>query len=176
MKSLKVLLPLFAFLAAIAVPANAAYYYVGSWSLNDPKGPAFGDNAPNGPLAYTGLEAAAFLFGGSASDYAISTVGEDASLIDYMAWYNVLGYDFSGVKFAQDYSNKYLGLYYGPTENFATGVTTNYASALVDDNLNTEINYAFRWRDGQTAVPDAVSTLLVSAASLGLLVAARRRR
>lgn len=67
------------------------FVYVGSWNVPNGEAPRWTDDPPNGPLAYTGQEAAALLFGGSAGDYAISTAGSDVALIDNQAWYDVIG-------------------------------------------------------------------------------------
>jgi len=102
-------------LAASAVQA-ASYTYVGSWQVYDAKAPVWSSTDGVGNLAYTGQEAAALLFGGSAADYAISTVGDGAADIDFMAWYDVIG--VGGNKFSQDYDHKYLGQYYGPVNGY----------------------------------------------------------
>jgi hypothetical protein len=127
-----------------ATPANALTY-VGSWEVGQSGAPIWSDGqfSPNGPLAYTGQEAAALLFGGIASDYRISTVPDIASIND-SAWYSVWG--ARGQIFADDYVSKYLGQYYGPQSG---GDGT--ASAYVIDNCGPMFvpgacgtNYAFR--------------------------------
>jgi len=79
-------------LAAFAAPAtaNAALVYVGSWDVSS--GPSWSGSPPNGPLAYTGQEAAALLFGGNASDYQISTIDNLVANINNKAWYDTIGY------------------------------------------------------------------------------------
>ncbi len=57
--------------------ANAALTFVGAWQVD--QGPTWFGSPPDGPLAYTGQEAAALLFGGNASDYSISTVSNQAN-------------------------------------------------------------------------------------------------
>lgn len=67
--------------AATSTSATAAtYVYVGSWHVGD--GPDFRDNPPT----YTGQEAAVLLFGGVAGDYAISTIDNQVSDINHMAF------------------------------------------------------------------------------------------
>lgn len=124
--------------------AHAGLMFVGFWDVADPNAPIWSDSSPDGPLAFTSQEAAAFLFGGSAADYTISTVDDTAANINFMAWYDVIG--FGGSVFAQDYSNKYLGQFYGPTNSFDSGNLNNSASAFVRDNLTqgVERNYAFK--------------------------------
>ena len=74
---------------AVTIPfagsANAALMFVGYWDVADTNAPIWSDTPPDGPLAYTGQEAAAFLFGGSASEYSISTVDETVVNINNMA-------------------------------------------------------------------------------------------
>lgn len=155
-----------------ASSANAALIYVGFWDVADPSAPIWSDPPPTGPLAYTGQEAAALLFGGSAAEYSISTIDDSVANINNMAWYDVIG--FGGHIFAEDYSNKYLGQYYGPTAGFNTLDLSNSASAFVRDNLTqgVERNYAFR-DDGITVPePSVVSMLLLGLA--GFVVARRR--
>jgi hypothetical protein len=164
-------------LAAFAVPAaaNAAAVFVGSWDVYN--GPSWSNSPPNGPLAYTGQEAAALLFGGSASDYAISTVDNTVANINNKAWYDVIG--VGGNIFAENYSNKYLGQFYGPTSgyNCCGGAYTNInaASAYVQDNLQgaNAINFAFRIDRGGVPEPAAWAMML---AGFGLVGSAMRRR
>jgi hypothetical protein len=127
---------------AAAAPAHAVTYtYVGLWEVY--QGPSW-SAPPNGPLAYTGQEAAAFLFGGSAANYAISTNGTSPGLINFEAWYSIIGYP-NGTAFAENYSNKYLSLYYGPSSGYPLGDPTAPASAYVNDNAigSSYTNYAF---------------------------------
>lgn len=139
--------------AAMATQA-ATYTFVGSWEVE--QGPNWYDGAPEGQLAYTGLEAAALLFGGAASDYAISTIGADVNAIDFQAWYDVIGVGPN--KFAQDYNKKYLGQYYGPISGYPTDVNLSPASTYIRDNTAGShlTNYAFR----VTAVPEPESYAL----------------
>jgi hypothetical protein len=158
----------FAIAALTASAASAtSYVYVGSWSPYNAAAPNWGDQ----PLAYTGQEAAALLFGGSAGDYAISTVDSSVANINNSAWYDVIG--VGGNVFAQDYNNKYLGLYYGPVSGYnccgAAYKDINAASAFVRDNFVTSVNYAFR------AVPEP-ATWGMMIVGFGLVGAGMRRR
>ena len=154
--------------------ASAALMFVGYWDVADSNAPIWSDNSPDGPLAYTGREAAALVFGGSASDYSISTVDDTVANIDNMSWYNILG--FGGAIFAQDYSNKYLGQYYGPTLTFIPGDIGNSASAFVRDGLTqgVERNYAFK-DDGITVPEPSVLSMLLLGFS-GFAFARRRSK
>jgi hypothetical protein len=162
---------------AVALPfassANAALMYVGYWDVADTNAPLWDDNSPDGPLAYTGQEAAALVFGGSASGYSISTVDDTVANIDNMSWYNVLGF-VGGVVFAEDYSRKYLGQYYGPTLTFSPGNSDNSASAFVRDSLTqgVERNYAFKDDGSSVPEPSVLSMFLLGLSGFWM---ARRR-
>ncbi len=155
-----------------ATSSHAALMFVGYWDVADPNAPIWSDTPPDGPLAYTAQEAAALLFGGSAADYTISTVDDTVANINRMGWYDVIG--FGGSIFAQDYSNKHLGQYYGPTSGFNVGDINNSASAFVRDNLTqgVERNYAFVDDGVVVPEPSALSLLLLG---LGVFVLSRRR-
>jgi hypothetical protein len=125
----------------IASQANASLIFVGQWEVDD--GPSWGSK----PLAHTGQEAAALIFGGMASDYSISTLGMDALAIDNMAWYSVLGLT-DGHKFAENFvasgSNQSPSYYFSGAA-FNSGDFNEAASAYVDDNAigPQYTNYAF---------------------------------
>ncbi|HJS45085.1 MAG TPA: PEP-CTERM sorting domain-containing protein [Rhizomicrobium sp.] len=163
------------FLAALAaasviltVPAaEAAPIFVGSWTVD--QGPHWSTQ----PLAYTGQEAAALLFGGLASDYAISTIDNNPGTINFEAWYSILGIG-GGTQFAQNYvapaSSQAPGFYYsGASYPF---LATDAASAYVDDNAigAKYTNFAFRITD----VPEPLTLSLFGVGAMG--VAAMRRR
>tara|TARA_R110002049_G_scaffold240085_3_gene413404 strand:+ start:749 stop:1285 length:537 start_codon:yes stop_codon:yes gene_type:complete len=152
--------------------ANAGLIFVGSWSVYHSGAPTWSSAPPNGPPAYSGQEAAALLFGGSAADYSISTIDDTVANINNMAWYDVIG--TGGQVFAEDYSNKYLGQYYGPTSSFVPGEIGNAASAYVRDNLSAEnaINYAFIYEAPTIPEPAVLSLLFPGLAG----IAAFRRR
>jgi hypothetical protein len=65
--------------------ASAQFTYVGSWLVED--GPPW----PTVPLQYSGQSAAALLFGGAASGYAISTVDNNPLNVNHLAWYSTWG-------------------------------------------------------------------------------------
>lgn len=165
---------LFATVAAcsMATVANAAPVFVGSWDVYSASAPSWSDPAfgANGPLAYTGQEAAALLFGGVASDYVISTVGASVATINNSAWYDQIG--IGGGIFAQDYTNKYLGQFYGPSNNTISGA----ASAYVRDNLNGRgaINYAFRVTVAAVPEPATWAMLVLGFGVLGGAMRSRR--
>lgn len=155
-------------LLLITSHANAALMFVGQWQVDD--GPSWGSH----PLASTGQAVAALLFGGSASDYSISTLGADALTVDNMAWYSILGLD-GGHKFAQDYvapgSTQAPGYYYSGG-SFNSGDASEAASAYVNDNAigARYTNYAFI-----ETVPAPATFALFCTALLGLGWSSRRR-
>lgn len=169
----------FAMAAAAAVAttgtANAALTYVGSWEVD--QGPSWYSAPPDGPLAYTGQEAAALLFGGSAADYVISTVDADPADANGMAWYSVIGYvgnqGNGGSILADNYSSKYLGQYYGPTSGYPYEDPNAAASAYVSDNArgSTFINYAFT-----TGIPEPATWTMMLVGIFGLGAALRARK
>lgn len=66
---------------AISGAANAATYtYVGNWHVGD--GPAWATN----PAVLNAQETAALLFGGTAADYAISTIDNNPLNINFMSF------------------------------------------------------------------------------------------
>lgn len=172
----KFLAAIFAVSAFIAVQATPVF--VGSWSVYNNAAPQWSDPTPGGtgPLAYTGQEAAALLFGGVASDYYISTVSDLVADINNQAWYDVIGYGLR--EDSESYNQKYLGLYYGPTSGYGNGTfDTNAASAFVRDNLSSfdGLNYAFRVT-GNNNVPDTGATVALFGAGMLALVTLRRKR
>lgn len=156
-----------------SLPAQAATIFAGSWRVD--QGPNWASSPPNGPLAHTGQEAAALLFGGNASDYAISTVDALVGNINNSAWYSVIGLSGAALR-AENYSSKYLGQFYGPTSGYASQDPNAAASAYVADNARGAqfMNYAFRV-DNAPAVPEP-ATWMMMLVGFGALGAAMRRR
>lgn len=159
---------------SMAGAADAAPVFVGNWDVYNDAAPRWSDPAfaPNGPLAYTGQEAAALLFGGVAADYVISTVDASVSNINNSAWYDQIG--IGGGIFSQSYNNKYLGQYYGPQSNTIPG----FASAFVRDGLRGEgaINYAFRVTAGVVPEPATWAMLVLGFGVLGGALRSQRKR
>jgi len=116
------------FSGAIIDPEAIAY--IGSWNVAD--GPNWSVNPPT----YTGQDAAALLFGGSAGDYRISTAGTDIATITDTAWYNRYGGNPANfTENASDFSVDTLGAGYN---------TQSDSSAYVGDHTGTPTyNYAF---------------------------------
>src|SRR5688572_6549717 len=84
-------------LAVSGTVAIAAPVFVGSFEVDD--GPFWTTNPP----VFSGREAAALLFGGVPTDYAISTVDNNPANINNMAWYSGWGVP-GGTQFGEDFS------------------------------------------------------------------------
>jgi len=145
-----------------AAPALAGPIFVGSWTVD--QGPWWADV----PAAYSGQDAAALLFGGSASDYVISTVDDQVADIDHLAWVSTWGGACGGTfpcgsQVAENFVLSTGGLYadFGDT------------SAYVQDWAIGEgyRNYAFR----MSAAPEPASWALMLG-GFGMVGSAMRRR
>ncbi|WP_404333834.1 autotransporter-associated beta strand repeat-containing protein [Sphingomonas sp. MMS12-HWE2-04] len=129
---------------------NGVTQYVGSWAVGS--GSAWSTN----PVVYSGREAAALLFGGNASDYAISTVSNAGADIDFKAW----GSGFAGFNtqapVAQDYKNDAGAPGYGSTQDFST---------YVSDRNRDKVNYAFLYTPAGALTKSGAGTLILGGAN-----------
>jgi hypothetical protein len=149
---------------SIATAADAAIIFVGSWRVD--QGPSWLDAPP----AYSGQQAAALLFGGVASDYAISTIDSNPANIDNLAWVSVwLAVSFPdcdgfpcGRKVSESAVTSTAGFFANPGDE----------SAFVNDwAIGPDYtNYAFR-----NVVPEPASWAMLIA-GFGLAGAVMRRR
>jgi hypothetical protein len=156
MKASKWILPL---VLLLVTPAFATTYtLVGSWEVD--QGPRW----TTVPAAYTGQEAAALLFGGTASDYLISVDSSvDPSTITDTNWVSIWGIGSSLVP--QDYIVSTGGLYASP------GDTSAYVSDWALGSSFT--NYA--WQADVSPVPEPSSLLLLGSGLLGFAGMLRRK-
>lgn len=143
--------------------ANAAIY-VGSYAVFD--GPYWEDNPP----VYSAREAAAFIFGGAPTDYAISIDPSlDESSITYTGWYDGWG-EHDGMIFNQDYKLD-TG---NPGYNDPAGGPAR--SAYVRDGLfDTDTYRNYVWREQLTAAPEPISCLVWGGLIFAAACANRRR-
>lgn len=148
--------------AALACASVAnAFVFVGSYEVND--GPHWTTN----PMVYSAQEAAALLFGGSPSDYAISIRSD---LITFTGWYDGWG-EHTGMEFAHDYKLD-LG---APGYDDPGGMGTARSAWVADGLSNAFVNYVWRVEDID-AVPDVGSTLSLLGLSILAMACYRRRR
>lgn len=147
----------------LSAAAEATPVYVGSWDLYS--GQPWGSmTAP----ATTAQQVAAELFGGNASDYAISTVGIDPNAINHMAWLDQI---YIGVgQFAENYL-------VDSNNNGYYDVRGDTSARVVDNGCcNQYINFAFRIDNTQTPVPEPLTLGLLSTGLLGLAYGRRKQR
>ena len=111
--------------AALAIPS---YVYVGYWDVYS------GPDWQTAPPTYTGQQAAALLFGGSYSDYAISTVDATVANINHMAWVDIYGVGFANP------ANNIVAENYAVDTSSAGYDQTGDTSAYVQDNGSTIIS------------------------------------
>src|SRR5262249_55606727 len=92
----------------------------------------------------------------------------------HMAWYSVIGL-IGGHSFADNYSNKYLGQFYGPTVGFPDQDINAAASSYVWDNASGAdfTNFAFRISD----VPEPATwiMLILGFGAVGTMLRQARR-
>lgn len=145
---------------AIALLAGTAgaQTFVGSFQTDD------GPNWTTNPPVLSGIEAAALIFGGSPSDYRVSTNPSlDPNTITDTAWYTIIGIA-GGHEFASNFSQDLGGPGYG-----APGwVPNDDISTYVDDNAIGPDFTNYVWL---VPAPSGVALL-----GMGGLLAARRRR
>jgi hypothetical protein len=167
---IKALLFTAAVLAGVALPgvANAVtYVYAGSWQVDQ------GPNWTTVPTAYTGQEAAAFLFGGVASDYAISSIDNNFANINNQNWVSTWGGACSsnfpcGTLAAENFKISTGGLY----QNI--GDTSAYADDWAIGSQYT--NFAFKALVGAVPEPATWSMMILGFGLVGASLRSRRNQ
>lgn len=152
-----------ALLATPMLASATTYTFVGSWTVD--QGPNWWDN----PAVYSGQEAAALLFGGVASDYAISI---DANSITHTAWYDGWGVHSGTVAdnvFAENFHFDTGGSGY----NSAPGTGSAYSAYVHDGIYGAQFtNYAYRINP----VPEPETYALMGLGLAAVAVARMRRK
>ena len=179
MKSLisKITICLFLLCSLTAGSAFAiTYQYVGSWFVDD--GPLWNTRA-NGVYTtpvLSGVEAAAYIFGGDAASYVTSTVSSSVDDINFSAWMDGWAdnrtYGLSGNPAAMDLHIDVDGdgLYAIPS-----GFGNAYSAYVSDHSVHLE-NYAFLIiNDDVAPVPEPSTIILLGSGLLGLGLYGRKR-
>lgn len=148
--------------------ADAALIFKGSWRVTD--GLA-GDTTPR-----SAQEAAAKLFGGSASDYTISTAGKNVGDIDFQAHYVLFGLG-EGVTSVTDQDAKDIAGFDISAYAFDQKLADKVAAALLlDPPEQLYMNYAFIEADTTGHIPEPATWALLIGGFGATGVALRRRR
>lgn len=143
----------------LVTSASATPVFVGSWTVD--QGPSWNIS----PAAYTGQEAAALLFGGTASDYVISTIDNLVADINRKAWVSTWGGACAGnfpcgTEVADNYGANTGGFYLNP------GDTSAY---VADWAIGRQfVNYAFLADRNDVPEPTTVALLALGLAGLAL--------
>lgn len=156
---------------------KADYVYVGSWDLATIDGGYGNSGNPflwsKNPQVYSGVGAAAMLFGGAASDYVISTADSDPAHINRLAFVDGYGdssYLMSPASDTYSLSSRSDGGY-DQYPSFSAYVV-DHAPGMAPYHF---VNYAFR-EEATAAVPEPSSHVLMAMAFCGIGIARRQKR
>ncbi len=168
-------------MAAVSASAASAtiYTFVGSWLVGD--GPVWTSN----PSVYSGQDAAAFLFGGAAGDYAISTIDNDPLNIDHLAFLDGWGdTQYLSNPQSESYSltngTGYNDPYGGPSysayvlDHTCFNRYGNGGAACEGDGTQYR-NYAFRADGGAVPEPATWGLMILGFGLSGVALRSRRR-
>nr|WP_310497919.1 PEPxxWA-CTERM sorting domain-containing protein [Sandarakinorhabdus sp.] len=170
---LKTLLLSATFALASANAAQAAtYVYVGSWHVG--QGPVWTSN----PAVYTGQQAAALLFGGTAAQYAISTIDSNVANINFSSFVDGYGdSQFLTTAVSHSFSLQTGTGYDGPPSysayvlDHSCGIRYSNPEASCDGQPG--LNFAFRLVSGAVPEPASWALMMVGFGAVGSVM--RRR-
>ncbi len=154
--------------ALVFASVSQAAVFVGSYAVFD--GPSW----PTNPPVYSGREAAALIFGGLFTDYAISIdPSMDPNTITNTAWYDGWG-EHQGMIFHEDYKLD-VG---NPGYNDPQGLNTARSAYVQDGLFDTQAfrNYVWRVDREPGRVPEPASIAVWSILAAGAACVAYRRR
>ncbi|MCG2633003.1 PEP-CTERM sorting domain-containing protein [Bradyrhizobium sp. WYCCWR 13023] len=186
MRFQRIFAAVFALLGLVTSANAATYVYVGSWEVDQLSWHDSSDGYAHLPYAFTGQEAAAYLFGGSAANYVISTNGSDATQINFSNWVTSWGCSlctpgYTGTIVAEDFAIGTSDPNYSPSNTGTIGGGPYYAayngtSALLQDwPLGPYYtNYAFMVVG--VPEPSTWAMLMLGFAGIGLMFHRRRGR
>jgi len=164
--------------ASATSSAAPIYEYAGSWFVDD--GPSWSAQDANGDYTtpvFSGIEAASFIFGGNAEDYAISTVSNQIADINFSTWMDGWGdsttYGYSGNPAAQDL---HIDLNGDGLYALDSGFGQAYSAFVSDHSLHLQ-NFAFRIiGDDSVNVPEPSSIALLGLGLAGFGLSRRKKQ
>jgi hypothetical protein len=167
MKQATLILAALACLSGAVGRAQADYIYAGSWDLATIDGGYANPANPyvwnNNPPVFSALQAAAMLFGGSPSDYAISTVDNNPAHINHLAF--VDGWGDPQYLFNPTSESFSKGTFYNNPGGFGTAYSAYVVDHAPFERDHTFVNFAFRNVNVQpSGVPEPASFVLFALA------------